>query len=172
MPGKHKELEDYQGYFNGPKSKPMTTELPEGPKGKLIDEAGNQWDYEKLATYFKSEGDKREDVYTLKPHIERHPLFIDLAGNPVYEGDVIYSYNKEMGITAIGTADREEEDWNECETYSPSFKLESDCEKWVNSNVKTMTLLEALEMARKIMHEQGHPRLYIHNELKFKCLLP
>ncbi len=153
------------------------TELPEGPRILLDEKTGDRFVVTPQEVITGIPGNS----YYLAPHIERKPLFVDLAGNPVFEGEAIYSYNKEMGITSIGAADKEEEDWHECEIYGPSFKYESDLEKWVASNVKTLTLEEALRMAgmeliTKFRLQAATGSLgfeeYITDLIKEKCFTP
>lgn len=110
-------------------------ELPSGP---LVDQNGKKWIYENG---------------NLIPHLERKPLFTDPCGNEVFEGERPFSARRDTGTI---------ESWafpadtgltiNYAEgnsIWSPAFKHKSDLEKWVASNVKTMTRKEALEMVVK-----------------------
>ncbi len=106
-------------------------ELPEGP---LTDQNGKQWNLKKIAS---------DDIlYEVTPHIERKPLFTDPCGNACYKGDSIHYYdsiNNSCGMIHNITVEP-------CQgPDSPAFLHKSDCEKWVASNVKTMTREDALE---------------------------
>jgi hypothetical protein len=149
------------------------TELPEGPKGKLTDEYGKQWDLTKAHIAGLNHGETHQ-MYHVTPHIERKPLFTDKAGFTVFEGDVVYFYNKRSEtIESIIT--------NEYDTVNgnPSFQNYEDCKKWVASNIKTMTKEEALRLFQKNIWEMGAFFTtkeawvaHIENEIKEQCFTP
>lgn len=114
--------------------------------------------------------DFKEVCVLFKPYIERKPLFTDLAGQPVNEGEEVWCYVKKYSeyTRVIASANY---DHNGNINISPFFLHQSDCERWVASNVPNKTLQNAYEL---IIDALKH-KLTIEDVEKLiqeKCLLP
>ncbi len=160
------------------------TELPEGP---LVDKNGNKWDID-IASASQPSGRSIDPwpphtifTYSITPHIEHKPLFPDLCNNKVCEGDEVHWYNikeSRYETTLLGKYVTESA-WEGTKEASPMFLNRSDCEKWVASNVKTLTLEEALKLAieevtryHKECNEFLDIRDWIDRLIKEKCFTP
>lgn len=140
----------------------------------LLDEQGNKWELQNRGTIpICGDETKREVIFSLAPYIERKPLFTDLAGNPVCEGDETWVYQAEDNIYVDATAFPKMvyEAWD---IFSPRFRYKSDCEKWVNSNVKRYTYEEALRLMLCTTDYASLDsfRQAVREIIKEKCLLP
>lgn len=117
----------------------MTLELPEGPRILKDEKTGERYTATEI-----------EGLFSLEPYVERLPLFTDLAGNQIHNGDTVFYYCNRMGkIESIIT------NGYATVNVNPSFKHHSDCERWVASNVKQYTLEEAYGFAKKIVCDFG-----------------
>lgn len=127
------------------------TELPEGP---LTDQNGKKWDIApatRVLTWDLTIPIPPFETFFIKPHVERLPLFTDLAGNPVFvEDQKAYFYDFSTKEIQEQRINKEWGQYNPIGDDSPLFKHRSDCERWVASNVKTMTMKEAYELMKKV----------------------
>jgi len=132
-------------------------ELPEGP---LTDKNGKKWDY------ILSMDMGGQQAYRFTPHIERQPIFIDLCGNPIHKGDEQYWYADGEYYSSVDFGGG----FPVKPGHSPFFKYRSDCEKWVNSNVKTMTREEALRMVLNALPYLSDAAQMVRKEIEETCL--
>lgn len=127
----------------------MTPKLPEGSRILKDEKTGERFVWKTGRVQGEPMGGTYPVGDIIEPYVERLPLFTDPMGNPVFRGDKTWAYEKEeqkyYESAPWGCLDKEHNNW------SPSFKHKSDCEKWVASNVKTMTREEALRMAAKLI---------------------
>jgi len=108
--------------------KSMTpTELPEGPRILLDEKTGERFEWKTG----RIKGDPMGGTYPtgdiILPHIERKPLFVDLCGNPVFEGDMTCHIDIESGKYINSIANKHT--YNITNEGTPIFLNTSDCEK-------------------------------------------
>lgn len=114
-----------------------------------------------------------EGLFSLQPHKERKPIFVDPLGNEVFKGDTIYFALSDGSI-------QEGKCYSHTTATIETFLRLSDCQKWVNSNIKTLTLKEALELIRNldslapaniiIPGQEHNPYKWVDEHIKEKCL--